>query len=125
MGADANSSFLYMKSKGLTERGLAQLGYADTIIFRAGFLKGAQRPDSRRIMDSMISVMSGVASCFSPNAEIEIPLLAKAMAKAGSLGSSGIPADVGATRVDVGADANANAWFTALTNKAAVLLGGK
>jgi hypothetical protein len=43
------------------------------------------------------------------------------MAKAGALGSSHIPADAGATKVDAGQDA----WFTLLSNKAAMLLGAK
>ncbi|GAA6054453.1 hypothetical protein JCM3770_007224 [Rhodotorula araucariae] len=37
-GADSKSWFLYPKSKGLTEEGLAGLGYARTIIFRPGLL---------------------------------------------------------------------------------------
>lgn len=43
------------------------------------------------------------------------------MARAGALGSSHIPTDVGATRVDAGQDA----WFTLLSNKAAAWLGSK
>ncbi|KAI6023358.1 hypothetical protein EDC04DRAFT_301673 [Pisolithus marmoratus] len=46
-GADATSPFLFPKSKGLTELALARLGYSDTIVFRPGFLKGAERPGRR------------------------------------------------------------------------------
>jgi len=42
-GASKNSRILYSRSKGLTEEGLASLGYSDTIIFRPGFLAGANR----------------------------------------------------------------------------------
>lgn len=35
------------RSKGLTELGLARLGYADTIVFRPGYLRGAERPEKR------------------------------------------------------------------------------
>ena len=35
------------RSKGLTENGLASLGYSDTIIFRPLMLKGAERSGSR------------------------------------------------------------------------------
>ncbi|KAI9570865.1 hypothetical protein HD554DRAFT_2240611 [Boletus coccyginus] len=119
-GANPTSPFLYPKSKGLTELALARLGYADTIVFRPGYLRGAERPE-RRISESVIGFLSGVAAHVSPSVEIEIPLLAKSMAKAGALGSSHIPADVGATKVDAGQDA----WFTLLSNKAAALLGAK
>ncbi|KAG6329542.1 hypothetical protein ID866_9548, partial [Astraeus odoratus] len=46
-GASASSPFLYPKSKGLTELALARLGYSDTIVFRPGLLKGADRPERR------------------------------------------------------------------------------
>lgn len=37
----------FRRSKGLTEEGLAKLGYKDTIVFRPGFLAGTHRADSR------------------------------------------------------------------------------
>ena len=37
------SNATFIRSKGLTEAGLANLGYADTIIFRPGFLAGVNR----------------------------------------------------------------------------------
>ena len=37
------------RSKGLTEQALARLGYADTIVFRPGYLRGAERPEKRAI----------------------------------------------------------------------------
>ena len=40
----SNATF---RSKGLTEEGLAHLGYDDTIIFRPGFLAGANREETR------------------------------------------------------------------------------
>jgi hypothetical protein len=36
-----------LRSKGLTEQGLASLGYDDVIVFRPGFLVGTDRKDSR------------------------------------------------------------------------------
>jgi hypothetical protein len=42
-----SSDFVSFRSKGLTELALARLGYADTIIFRPGFLRGAQRGETR------------------------------------------------------------------------------
>lgn len=40
------------RSKGLTENGLAELGYKDTIIFRPGFLANAERKGGR-LMESV------------------------------------------------------------------------
>ena len=142
------------RSKGLTEQALARLGYADTIVFRPGYLRGAERPEKRAI-ESLVGYVARLvfvlevadvapclASCrallrisvhtsksmyvlslfaFTPLTTPQVPLLAKSMAKAGALGSSHIPADVGATKVDAGQDA----WFTVLSNKAAALLGAK
>ncbi|KAF8141424.1 hypothetical protein EV363DRAFT_1149902 [Boletus edulis] len=119
-GADPTSLILYSKSKGLTELALARLGYADTLVFRPGFLRGAERPESR-IAESVLGFVTSAAARFSPHVEIEVSLLAKSMAKAGALGSSHIPSDVGATKVNAGQDA----WFTVLSNKAAALLGAK
>ena len=42
------------RSKGLTERALAHLGYADTIVFRPGYLRGAERPE-KRIGESIVA----------------------------------------------------------------------
>ncbi|KAG8912576.1 Protein fmp52, mitochondrial [Tulasnella sp. 408] len=48
VGADANSHFLYTRSKGLTEQGLAAL-YSDCIVFRPGLLKEAERGEPRLV----------------------------------------------------------------------------
>ena len=37
------------RSKGLTEQGLARLGYKDTIILRPAFLAQAERPEKRTL----------------------------------------------------------------------------
>ncbi|KAF8547854.1 hypothetical protein OG21DRAFT_1607225 [Imleria badia] len=104
---------------------------------KSSSLRGVDRPD-RRIIESVISyvgacvhvvlrarcrctpstsatsLVSSVVAHVSPHVEIEVSLLAKAMTKAGALGSSHIPPGIVATKVDAGQDA----WFT-------VLLGGK
>lgn len=53
-GGSSSSSFIpYSKSKGLTEEGLASLGYDETIIFRPGMLVvPGGRPD-HRLMESI------------------------------------------------------------------------
>ncbi|KAG9028260.1 Protein fmp52, mitochondrial [Tulasnella sp. UAMH 9824] len=48
VGANANSHFLYTRSKGLTEQGLAAL-YSDCIVFRPGLLKEAERGEPRLV----------------------------------------------------------------------------
>lgn len=40
------------RSKGLTENGLAELGYKDAIVFRPGYLANAKRKESR-LMESV------------------------------------------------------------------------
>ncbi|KAG2072411.1 hypothetical protein BDR04DRAFT_1096635 [Suillus decipiens] len=115
-GANPSSSFLYMRSKGLTELGIARLGYADTIVFRPGLFKGAQRAD-KRLGETIIGYLTGAASYFT-NIEIHVPVLAKAIMKAGSLGSSGLPPAVGATKAG-----QEDAWFTLVGNKGALALG--
>ncbi|KAG1771073.1 hypothetical protein EV702DRAFT_660092 [Suillus placidus] len=118
-GANPSSSFLYMRSKGLTELGIARLGYADTIVFRPGFLKGAQRADTR-LSETMAGYVTGVLSHFTSNADIHVSVLAKAIMKAGTLGSSGLPPAVGATKAG-----QEDAWFTLIGNKGALVLGQK
>ena len=51
VGANANSPFLYTRSKGQTEQDLSSLGYKDTIIFRPGFLGNPERSE-RRLVES-------------------------------------------------------------------------
>lgn len=46
-GSNSKSSFLYMQSKGLTEEGLAGLGYSDCILFKPAYLAGANRERTR------------------------------------------------------------------------------
>jgi oxidoreductase len=45
--ANPRALALYLRSKGLTEQALAELGYKDTVIFRPAVLSGTQRSDSR------------------------------------------------------------------------------
>lgn len=46
-GANPQTSAFYLRSKGLTEQALAELGYKDTIIFRPMLLSNVQRPEKR------------------------------------------------------------------------------
>ncbi|KAG1801731.1 uncharacterized protein BJ212DRAFT_1286450 [Suillus subaureus] len=116
-GADPSSHFLYMRSKGLTELDIARLGYADTIVFRPGFLKGAQRAN-KSLAETIAGYVTGAASHFTSNAEIHVSVLAKAIMKTGILGSSGVSPAVGATKAG-----QEDAWFTLIGNKSALVLG--
>jgi oxidoreductase len=116
-GANPSSPFLYTKSKGLTELGLARLGYADTIIFRPGFLKNAERPD-KRLAETVLGAISGVMARVSSSVVIEVPTLAKAIMNAGALGSSRLPDAVGACKAGP-----PDAPFTIIDNKGAGILG--
>jgi len=116
-GANAKSSMLYMRSKGLTEQGLAALGYSDTIIFEPGFLQDAKRPGSR-ILESAFGGLADLAARVSDSVGIPVPLLATAMIKAGRLGSSGLPAAAGI--YPAGADGS---HYNIIGNKGAIALG--
>ncbi|KAK7437363.1 hypothetical protein VKT23_018608 [Stygiomarasmius scandens] len=89
-GANSRSPFLYTKSKGLTEEGLASLGYSDTIIFRPGMLAGVTRQDSRPF-EHVASVLTGFVGRFTDSIEIKVADLGKAMGIAGHLGSANLP----------------------------------
>lgn len=116
-GANPSSYFLYPRSKGLTELGIARLGYADTIVFRPGFLRGAQRAN-KRFAETIAGYVTGAASHFTSSVEIHVPVLANAIMKAGILGSSGLRPAVGATKAG-----QEDAEFTLIDNKGALVLG--
>lgn len=155
-GANASSPFLYAKSKGLTELALARLGYSETIVFRPGLLKGAERADKRLgetvfgYVDAHLDVWSVLSRphfgrlatspehsrmfrptlksrCVSSRDDpiegksgcefLQVPMLAKAIMNAGLLGSSRLPAEVGAKKAGV-----EGASFTLIDNKGSVLL---
>jgi len=97
-GANSSSSFLYPKSKGMTEEALARLGYSDTIVFRPGFLAGTNRPN-HRLAESLFGGFTHLASYFSNSVQIDIGVLARAIVTASRLGSDGLPPQVGATKV--------------------------
>ncbi|KAI5123479.1 hypothetical protein M0805_008849 [Coniferiporia weirii] len=109
--ANANSSFPYLRSKGLTENGLADLGYADTIVFRPGYFTNADRPQAR-LIDPIIAPVMKLASFFFQGMVIDVVTLAKSMTRAGHLGSARLSPAVGATTVHT----PGGAAFTAIEN---------
>ncbi|ESK90178.1 nucleoside-diphosphate-sugar epimerase [Moniliophthora roreri MCA 2997] len=96
-GANSNSPLLYSKSKGLTEEGLASLGYSDSIFFQPGLLVGTARPE-KRTAEQLAGVFTGLLSRFSDSLEIKVATLGKAMANAGWLGSEKLPERVKTTK---------------------------
>ncbi|KAF9466204.1 hypothetical protein BDZ94DRAFT_252586 [Collybia nuda] len=114
IGANPSASFLYPQSKGLTEVGLAGLGYSDTIVFRPGYLAGTSRGDSR-VAESILGAVTGLMSHFSSNVEIQISTLGKSIVAAGKLGSAALPPAAQATKAG-----NPGAEFTLITNSGAL-----
>ncbi|KEP45505.1 fmp52 protein [Rhizoctonia solani 123E] len=117
-GANASSPFLYTKSKGLTERGLASLGYSDFIAFQPGFLAGAERGETR-IAETVFGWVTGALSHVTSALEINVATLARSMVTAGKLGSAGIPTSVGATQAPAHEGASA---YTLIGNASAIAL---
>ncbi|KAJ7173696.1 hypothetical protein C8R46DRAFT_991540 [Mycena filopes] len=114
--ANPKSRMLYPRSKGLTEEGLAGLGYADTIIFRPGLLTDTAKPQPR-IAETIAGYITPLLAYIFPNIEIKISTLAKSIAKAGQLGTAGLPSVVGATQ-----DGKDGARFTVITSAGALAL---
>ncbi|KAF7357025.1 hypothetical protein MVEN_01039100 [Mycena venus] len=115
-GADPKSHFLYPRSKGLTEEGLASLGYEDTIVFRPGLLAGTNRPELR-VGEKVAEAVTSFGSLFTSSLQIKIGTLAKSLIKVGELGSAGLPPDAKATQG--GKD---GARFTLIGNSGALAL---
>ncbi|THU77675.1 hypothetical protein K435DRAFT_786595 [Dendrothele bispora CBS 962.96] len=120
-GANSRSPFLYPKSKGLTEEGLASLGYSDTIIFRPGMLAGTQRPESRPL-ESAAATLTGFIGRFTDSIEIKVADLGKAMGIAGHLGSASLPSEAKSTKENLAGKevtviGNAGALALARSNK--------
>jgi len=116
-GANANSWFLYPKSKGLTELGLAKLGYNDTVIFRPGFLGNAERPE-KRLTEGAAEVVMRVLAKFSSGVWAPVETVAKAMRIAGETGSSGLPQVAQAQKAG-----EPDASFTVIDNSGILALG--
>ncbi|KAG8932257.1 Protein fmp52, mitochondrial [Tulasnella sp. 418] len=114
-GANASSFLLYSRSKGQTEQGLAGLGYSDTIVFRPGLLKDADRGD-HRILETVYGKVTGFLSHFTPTLEISVKSLAKSIVSAAALGSASLPATTEVNKV------NEPHPYSVITNKGALAL---
>ncbi|KAG8904635.1 Protein fmp52, mitochondrial [Tulasnella sp. 403] len=86
-GASATSRFLYTRSKGETEHGLAKLGYSDLVVFRPGLLKGR---DGRRTVEAISEVIVNIIPG-RDSTGIDVKELAKSIVRAAETGSAGLP----------------------------------
>ncbi|KAF8493035.1 hypothetical protein F5888DRAFT_1726475 [Russula emetica] len=91
-GANPKSSTFYLRSKGLTEQALAELGYEDTIMFRPATLSNTNRPQSR-FWETALLAVTGVVSRFSDRVQIDVDKLAKSIRIVGEQGTSSLPSD--------------------------------
>jgi oxidoreductase len=83
--SSSSSSWVpYLKSKGLTEEGLAGL-YSNTVIMRPGFLKNAGRPESR-IFELFLEPLLGAVSALTDSWQASVSDVAKAMVAAAQKG---------------------------------------
>ncbi|EPQ31670.1 uncharacterized protein PFL1_01003 [Pseudozyma flocculosa PF-1] len=119
--ANSSSLFLYPRSKGLTEEGLAKLA-SDVIIFRPGFLAQAERKQPRAL-ETIFGKLTGVVSHFSSNVEINVSTLGLAMVKAGQLGSAGLRSQGMGAPPAFKKDEGTDNTVTVVSNAEAIQLG--
>ncbi|KAI0047384.1 hypothetical protein FA95DRAFT_1225356 [Auriscalpium vulgare] len=111
-----NSSFLLLRSKALTEQGLATLGYSDLIVFRPGKLQNLNREQPHRLEGAISFVTKGL-SYVSDKVGIDVDVLGRSIRIAGQRGSDALPAVAEASRTDWGGEK-----FTLIGNKGALHL---
>ncbi|PVG01940.1 hypothetical protein CPB86DRAFT_780816 [Serendipita vermifera] len=116
-GANKHSSLLYTRSKGLTEEGLAALGYEDTIILRPAFIQGAKRTNFR-LGETIAAGITRALGAVTSSLGIDVKELGKAVYLAGKLGTKNLPQDIHATTVQT----DGGAKFTLIENAGAVHL---
>ncbi|GAA6038303.1 hypothetical protein JCM8097_003934 [Rhodosporidiobolus ruineniae] len=88
--ASSSSSFLYPRSKGLTEEGLAALGYAETVIFRPGFLVVPGGRKEGRLAEQAFGAVTNLLSTFTPSLQIPTPVLGRALVAAATSAPSAL-----------------------------------
>lgn len=115
-GSSPDAMSFYSRSKGLTEKALAELGYKDTVVFRPAILANVKRPEGR-LGESIALGITGALSWISPRLQIEVDKLAKSARIAGELGTSELPSGAGATQMNWG-----GRNFTTIDNKGALVL---
>ncbi|KAF9814838.1 hypothetical protein IEO21_04890 [Rhodonia placenta] len=122
-GADASSHFLYTRSKGLTEQGLASIGFDDVIIFRPSFLAEANR-EQPKPGEAFVGRAVGLLSVVAPNVQIPVRTLAQSMYKAGEVGSAALPTGIKTEQVRFKDVFGKELSYTVIDTAAAVKLAG-
>ncbi|KAJ9477721.1 Protein FMP52, mitochondrial [Pseudozyma hubeiensis] len=84
-GSSSSSPFPYLKSKGLTEQGLAST-FPHAIIFKPGYLANAERPGTR-ILEKLSAPLFGLLAIASDSAQADVKYVAKAMVRAAQMGT--------------------------------------
>lgn len=118
-GANPSAHALYLRSKGLTEQGLASLGYGDVIVFRPTFLAEAEREKPLPFEPTVQRIANFLAK-FSSSVQVPVKTLAESMRLAGELGSSALPPDVQTSNITLPGQDTAS--FTVLNNSAILKL---
>src|ERR1700679_810809 len=62
-GANPKSSSFYLRSKGLTEQALAEVGYKDTVMFRPTVLSNINRPQPRFVETALLYAPLALSFC--------------------------------------------------------------
>ncbi|GAA5996066.1 Fmp52p [Rhodotorula paludigena] len=81
-GANASSWFLYPKSKGLTEEGLARLGYSSALTFRPGVLIAPGGRQERRLAELLAVKVVPRLPFIGSSLSTATPTLGRALVKA-------------------------------------------
>ncbi|SCV74072.1 BQ2448_6504 [Microbotryum intermedium] len=89
-GSNSSAPFLYMKSKGLTEEGLAALSYADTVIARPGYLEVPGGRRESRWVEGIVGKVTSVLSKFSDSVAVTTPAVGSALVRAALEGSEAL-----------------------------------
>ncbi|BGP19183.1 hypothetical protein JCM10213_005811 [Rhodosporidiobolus nylandii] len=80
--SNSSSSFLYPRSKGLTEEGVAALGYPEVFIFRPGYLAVPGGRGESRLAESVFGGVTNFFSSFTNSLQIPTPVLGAALVNA-------------------------------------------
>ncbi|KDN44512.1 hypothetical protein K437DRAFT_236506 [Tilletiaria anomala UBC 951] len=116
-GSTSSSPFLYPKSKGLTEEGLANLSYPQTFLFRPGMLQNPQR-EQERLMERVAEVfVKGILNRITDNAGMDVKDVAKSMLNASRIGAESVKQhDLGSAPQGKGFNPFEGRSVTAFTN---------
>jgi len=111
--ANKDAYSFYSRCKAATEQGLADLGYADTVVFRPGFLRNANRLVFRPVEAIAGPIFTGL-SLFTDKLQIDVDQLGKSMRIAGERGTADLPPSAEATKTNWG-----SRNFTVIANRGA------